>query len=373
MNPKRGRPLRIAIVGSAGVPASYGGFETLAENLAIYNNGRERPHHLAVFCSKQSRRPGPKTFRGANLHYIPLNANGPWSPLYDVLSMLGAIVRGVDVIVLLGVSGALALPILRLITTAKIITNIDGVEWQRQKWGWVAKRFLQASERAAVRYSHQVISDNIEIARHVRQRYRAESQVIAYGGDHVFDGVEEEAPADAPHQEFDLAISRIEPENNVEMILSSYAANTGRRLVYVGNWRNSAWSRELYAAYSGAPGISLIGPIYYLPHLKYLRARASVYIHGHSAGGTNPSLVEAMFFGAPVVAFDCPYNHATLYGRGFFFRDQISLQASIALAAGPAGLKESDGLAHIARERYLWRLIGKSYFGLIEDVAGWNA
>jgi hypothetical protein len=142
----------IAILGTVGVPANYGGFETLAENLIKYHDASSLPAPVTVYCSSKSYPSKERSFLSAQLKYVPLQANGAQSILYDIVSLFSSVWNRYDVILLLGVSGAIALPLVRLFSSARVITNIDGIEWRRQKWqGW-AKRFLQLSEKMAVRF-----------------------------------------------------------------------------------------------------------------------------------------------------------------------------------------------------------------------------
>ncbi len=176
---------RISIIGTVGVPANYGGFETLAENLVRHHQLSPKSVELTVYCSKHSYEAQPATFLSARLRYVPLAANGVQSIPYDIWSLFSSVRHGCDAILLLGVSGALALPLIRLISSARIVTNIDGIEWRREKWRGLARWFLRLSERMAVRFSHQVVADNGGIADYVTETYGRECAVIAYGGDHA--------------------------------------------------------------------------------------------------------------------------------------------------------------------------------------------
>lgn len=353
---------KISILGTVGVPASYGGFETLAENLVRYADEKEVPAKLSVYCSGNAQ--GATSFRGASLRYIPINANGISSIPYDVVSLFSALWRKDDVILLLGVSGALALPIIRVFSKSKIVTNIDGVEWKREKWSPIAKLFLRLSELIAVKFSHQIIADNEGIADHVRQEYGNTSHVIAYGGDHAISVPEKPTELSLP-QNFALALCRIEPENNIKMILEGFKKAPHLNLVFVGNWQNSTFAKELWKEYKGLPNIKLVMPIYDVETLKTIRSSAFAYVHGHSAGGTNPSLVEMMHFGVPILAYDCKYNRYTTDDEAVFFKsaDQLAQQLNNLDKEKAASVGEKMRL--IAEERYTWSKIGQNYFDLL--------
>ena len=147
----------IAIVGIVGIPSSYGGFETLAENLVRFREANIGNMKIVVYCSSSHYRQRRPSYKGANLKYIFLPANGIASIFYDGLSLISAVLLKIDRIVLLGISGAIFLPVIRLLSDVKIVTNIDGIEWKRQKWQGLARVFLKYSEKIAIKYSHKII------------------------------------------------------------------------------------------------------------------------------------------------------------------------------------------------------------------------
>lgn len=357
---------RVAIVGAVGVPANYGGFETLAENLVKYHAAMSLTDKLTVYCSRNAYPDGGSAYLSARLAYVPFNANGWQSVLYDIVSLFSAIRNRSEVILLLGVSGAMALPLLRLLSSARIVVNIDGMEWRRQKWrGWRG-RFLRFSERMAVRHADEVIADNETIAAYLEKTYSVASHVIAYGGDHSV------AVDAAPMDEYELpatyavAVCRIEPENNIDMILGAFARAHGHALVMVGNWSDSEYGRRLRGRYASCGNLRLFDPIYHAGKLKTLRSRATLYVHGHSAGGTNPSLVEAMHFGLPVMAFDCGFNRSTTEGRALFFGTEDELLHLLATLDDPEAEKVGRDMRAIALRRYLWSIVAKQYFFILD-------
>jgi glycosyltransferase involved in cell wall biosynthesis len=348
-----------------GVPANYGGFETLAENLVKYHAENSLPDAITVYCSSKSYPEKTPIFLSAQLKYVPLNANGAQSIPYDIISLLSAVWNRSDVILLLGVSGAVALPLVRLISSARIITNIDGIEWRREKWQGLAKLFLRFSERMAVRFSHEVISDNAAIAEYVKRTYGVNSHVIAYGGNHA---VELDARSireyELPEQ-YVFSVCRIEPENNVHMVIEAFAQMPTHFLVMVGNWNNSDYGRNLRETYSACKNLYLLDPIFDLGKLKTLRSQASLYIHGHSAGGTNPSLVEAMHFGKAILAFDCDYNRSTTENKAIFFRNGEELQQIVKSIKSIKAARVGRNMLEIARRRYTWKIVAEQYFSLL--------
>lgn len=354
--------INVAIIGSQGVPASYGGFESLVENLLGDNCPQDI--HYTVFCSSKDMTPlEDNCYRGASLRYVSLRANGVQSIPYDVISMLKAI-KGYDVILILGVSGCLFMPVLRMMTRAKIVVNIDGLEHRRQKWGSMARRILRASEAMAVRYADVIVADNQGIVDYVRETYGKDATLIAYGGDQVVRDVSE-ATASEVLQSYGLtdggyamALCRIEPENNCDMILESFASSdVPLPLVFIGNWTHSDYARSLRRRYEKAVGIHILDAIYDLDRLWVLRSHAALYIHGHSAGGTNPSLVEAMYLGIPIAAYDVNYNRYTTGGCASYFGDVCSLRD---IARDP-DVSQGSKLKDFASQNYRWAKIARQY------------
>jgi hypothetical protein len=174
---------RIAIIGTVGLPAKYGGFETLAEHLVTQLSEK---YNFTVYCSKNkyNKEERVSSYKGASLIYIPLNANGVQSIPYDTLSILHALWKN-DVLLILGVAGAWILPFVKFFSGKKIIISIDGIEWKRDKWSLIAKLYLLWVEKIAVKYSHIDISDNESIQDYTALRYETLSRVIEYGADHT--------------------------------------------------------------------------------------------------------------------------------------------------------------------------------------------
>jgi len=356
--------MKIALLGTVGVPGRYGGFETLAENLARYHKSTDQRAAMTVWCSAKDNTEHPIRFENTDLRYVGLRANGVQSIPYDVISLWQAVRSEHDRILLLGVSGALALPLIRLISRARIITNIDGIEWKREKWKGLARLVLRASEWAAVRFSHEVIADNQAIADHVRDTYGSACNVIAYGGDHALHHADDATAPEGLPDRYALALCRIEPENNVHVILEALA---GSRipLVFVGNWDNSDYGRDLKARYSGSSNLFLLDPVYDPGALYAVRTHASIYLHGHSAGGTNPSLVEMMHLGVPVLAHGCAFNRHTTAGKARYFQSAEELAEQLRSLDPANAAQIGTDMREIAQNKYTWDQIGRVYFDLL--------
>lgn len=358
------KKIKVAVIGTVGVPAKYGGFETLVEN--IIGNNCSQGIEYTVYCSSKSYKQRLNEYKGAKLKYVQLKANGAESIPYDIISILRSL-RHYEVLLILGVSGAIVLPFVKWICKGKIIINIDGLEHRRDKWSPKIRKFLKFSEKIAVRNADIVIADNKAIQDYVRDEYNVKSELIAYGGDHVQCDVSQIQANVLLHykitpNEYSFSLCRIEPENNVHITLEAFAKSR-KKLLFVGNWNNSEYGKYLLEKYRSHKNIEMIASVYDLPTLNVLRSNCIFYIHGHSAGGTNPSLVEAMFFGVPIIAFDCEYNRESTGNQANYFKNATQLTNLLDKPIGE--FKENaQSMAEIAKQRYRWANIASQYENL---------
>lgn len=355
---------KISIIGSVGIPAKYGGFETLTEYLTKYLN---EEYDITVFCSGKSYDNKIESYNGVKLKYINLQANGVQSILYDIISLYKSI-KFADTILILGVSGCIALPILRFFNKkVEIVTNIDGLEWVRQKWSPFAKKFLKYSEKLAVKYSDIVVSDNKVIQDYVISEYGVKSELIAYGADHVTkEAITEELFEKYPFlkEKYAFKVCRIEPENNVHIILEAFSEYNNLNLVIIGNWLNSEYGKNLKNIYSKFKNIHLLDPIYDQKILNQIRSNCYIYVHGHSAGGTNPSLVEAMYLGLPIFSFGIAYNRATTENKAKYFNDKEELLELLKHIDEDELKNVANDMKSVAMKTYTWKKISENYANL---------
>jgi len=349
---------RIAVIGTVGLPASYGGFETMVENL-IKELGDD--FNFTVYCSSLKYKEKQDFFLGASLVHIPLRANGKWSIFYDFFSILHSLFYA-DVLVILGVSGAFTIPLAKRLTNKKVITNIDGLEWRRDKWNRFAKRFLKMQEKIAVKYSDIVIADNKQIQSYIKERYLKPSEMIPYGGNHAKYrklALETKKTYSMP-EKYAFSVCRIEPENNIHMILNALS-RVNYHMIFIGNWKSSEYGKELYKKYGNHSNLILLNPIYEQELLDEIRSNCQIYIHGHSAGGTNPSLVEAMNLGLPIVAYDVIYNRNTMSNAGYFFKCSEELENILNKINSIDLYAMGEKMKTEARKRYTWQIVATKY------------
>jgi len=361
---------KVAIIGTVGLPAKYGGFETLTEHLVEELSDQ---YDFTVYCSSKKYIKDERLdqWNGAKLKYLPLDANGIQSIPYDTLSIVHALFKS-DVLLVLGVAGAWLLPFVKLFTNKKIIISIDGIEWKRDKWPLAAKLYLWWAEKLAVRFSHIDISDNESIQDYTSLRYKTISRVIEYGADHTKVNLSPSSQNIEKYpfltQKYAVKVCRIEPENHVHTILKVFCELPGRKLVLVGNWNNGQYGKDLKAQYSKFENIHLLDPIYNQEMIDLIRGNASLYIHGHSAGGTNPSLVEAMFLGLPIISNGVSYNRTTTEHKAFYFTNEKELK-NIIITLTTQDLENcASQMKKIAERRYTWKKIAKKYSNLIEET-----
>ena len=362
---------KLAIIGTVGVPARYGGFETLAHQLVENLNNK---YDITVYNSTKhySAKERVKEWNGAKIKYIPLSANGCCSIFYDIISMIHAIFFS-EVLLILGVSGCLFLPFIKLFfPSKKIIVNVDGLEWRRAKWNAYAKTFLSVSERVAVWCANEIIADNAAIQKYVLDRYGKKSNLIEYGADHnQVESIQSETFKKYPFlkQEYAFKVARIEPENNIHTILKGFAKQDTLPLVLIGNWKNSDYGKSLQNEFSAYDHLHLLDPIYESNLLNQMRSNAKVYIHGHSEGGTNPSLVEAMYLALPIISFDIIYNKVTTENQAIYFETSNELCQLIKDVDLLDLNKMSANLSEVANRRYLWSVIADKYSNLVAGTS----
>lgn len=298
----------LRILGTRGVPASHGGFETFAEHLALYLVARG--WDVTVYCQDDGgERCYEDAWRGIRRVHIPVKQDGALGTIvFDWKSVLHS-AREPGLVLTLGYNTAVFGLWYRLKGQTNLF-NMDGIEWRRQKWGLTARTWFYLNEWAGAWLGNHLIADHPAIKQHLSSRVQADKiTTIAYGADPITD-----APVE-PLQRYDLmpggyaiVIARAEPENSIlELVQGWSRARRGLQLVVLGKYdAGHAYQNAVMKAASDE--VKFIGAVYDAPVVQALRFHALLYIHGHQVGGTNPSLVEALGAGNAVLAHDNPFN-----------------------------------------------------------------
>lgn len=310
------RKPRIAFIGSVGIPNRYGGFEAFLEHTTPFMlDGAES---VIVTCARSVYPDGEPTYQGVERVFINCPANGAASILHDLLAFFAVFPRASHIIVL-GVSGGMWFPLFRLLcalTGKQLLVNVDGVEWKRGKFSPSKRLFLRVIDYIAQRFAHKVVIDNDSLPSH----FPSKTLCIAYPGDHVLRGGAASMKAHTA-----LTICRIEPENNVELLICGVLASSLHTYTFIGNWDRSDYGIALRNKYKDNPRLRLLDSIYEPIALAHHRESCSSYIHGHSVGGTNPSLVEMIYYDCNIYCLDVNYHHSTIGEYARYFKNERDL------------------------------------------------
>ena len=357
---------RIAIVGCQGLPARYGGYETLVEYLAEY-----KPVDVDVTvycCARIYKDKRPLWYKNVHLEYINLPSNGLMSCLYDMYTIIKSVNR-FDKILILGNSGGFILPFL-VKYRRKFVLNIGGIEWKRSKYNCVLQKIVRFLMKVAVKYSGYLVVDNEGIKEYVKEEYnRNDSAVIAYGGDQARRvPVSPDVLIKYPFlsNKYAVAIARIQSDNNVEMLLEAFN-EAEYPLVYIGNWNISEYAKKIREKYSSYSNLILLDAIYDLNILNIIRSNCHLYIHAHSAGGTNPSLVEAMHLNVPIFCYGNIFNKYVTENKTYYFTSEVELKLLIKNLNDLELASISIEMKRIALEKYTWKIIVQKYYDFLKQ------
>ena len=351
--PPSAQPLHIRFIGSAGIPNRYGGFESFLENCAPVMAALG--HHIQVTCDAHLYENKEVDYRGVERVFISTPANGGWSMLHDLLAFSKTFPSASHIVVL-GVSGGFWFPLFRLLcdlTGKRLLVNVDGVEWRRTKFGRGKRLLLKALDVLAQKFAHTIIYDNLGLRPYLLDSVQKKAICIAYSGDHVLHLEDVSASPDTA-----LTICRIEPENNLEILIEGALLSRLQKYTIVGNWNHSPYARQLRQRYADESRLALMDPIYDTDRLARLRTTCGVYIHGHSVGGTNPSLVEMLFYDCHILCFDVEFNRHTAAETARYFRDPLALKSLI-----DETLECAAPLRQAVRKRFTATAIAHQYLG----------
>ncbi len=318
--------MNIAILGTRGIPNYYGGFEQFAEYLAKYLVGNG--HQVSVYNShnhpyQENEWEGVKIIHQYDPEKI-IGTSGQF--IYDLMCILDSRKRGFDIILQLGYTSSTVWGKL-MPRKAKVVTNMDGLEWKRTKYSKKVQRFLLFAEKLGVKYSHHLVSDSIGIQKYLKDKYSVESTYIPYGS-HVIKeySVDVITEFDVSAYQYSMLIARLEPENSIEIILDGIdLANNGQPFLVLGN-HETKYGEYLKEKYQHNENIRFVGGVYDINILNNLRYFSQIYFHGHTVGGTNPSLLEAMGSGAFICAHDNLFNKSILGEDALYFKTKEDIR-----------------------------------------------
>ena len=379
---KKDKAIKLGVLGSRGIPNQYGGFEEFAEHLSIQLS----KSGFDVWVYNSHRHPcRDERWKGVNriMCFDPEHLIGQAGQfIYDLNCIHDSRRRHFDIILQLGYTSS-SIWHRRMPSSAFVVTNMDGLEWKRSKYNRTVQKFLRYAERLAIKHSDLLIADNPAICQYLKDEYATDSVFIPYGADipllpdtkpadstTIKITTDGHAPALKPYGYY-LVIARMQPDNHIEEIIrGGLQAETSLPLVIVGN-HSGRFGRYLTKKYASEK-IIFAGGIFEKSKLDELRRYSSLYFHGHSAGGTNPSLLEAMAASALICAHDNPFNREVLGGNAYYFKETKEV-ADVIQKINNNGRVNSEFIKknlEKVRADYTWEQVCKSYETLFMNVSG---
>lgn len=317
------------MVGTRGVPARYGGFETAVEEIG--RRLADAGHRVVVYCrtGADDDAPRPERHLGMELVHLPAARKRSLETLSHTALSVGHLVRHrTDVAFVFNAANSPLLPVIRA-ARIPVATHVDGLEWKRAKWGPTGQRYYRAAEALSVRWSDALIADAVGIADYYTREFAAPTTLLTYGAPLIAPGSDRLAELDLEPGGYHLVVARFEPENHVDVIVDGYRRSAARKpLVVVGS---APYSDEYTARVHALADdrVRFLGGVWDQVQLDQLYASAYTYVHGHSVGGTNPSLLRALGAGTPVIAFDVDFNREVVADSGRFFADADDVAARV--------------------------------------------
>ena len=362
-------PLTIALVGTRGVPARYGGFETAVEEVG--RRLADRGHRVVVYCRSATGGDARREHLGMELVHLPALRKRSLETLsHTGLSVLHLLRRRADVAILFNAANAPWLPVVRG-ARIPVATHVDGLEWKRAKWGPTGRRYYRTAESLAVRWSDALIADAAGIQEYYREEFDAPTRLIAYGAPVVRRGADGKlAGIGLEPDRYHLVVARFEPENHVEMAVRGYTSSTAELpLVVVGS---APYAREYTQRVHAAADsrVRFLGGVWDAELLDQLFANALTYVHGHSVGGTNPALLRAIGAGTATIAYDVGFNREVLGTHGRYFADAEGVgRALIEAEKDPTAARGRGDALRDRAQAYDWDDVADRYESLAVDLA----
>lgn len=368
--------MKIAILGTRGIPARYGGFERLAEQLSA--RLATRGHEVTVYCRRPFTAPNDLVAPGVRRVILPTISRKHFDTAFHTfLSLLHVSFTAADVVFICNVANGPIAWIPRLFGKPTVL-NVDGLDRKRKKWNLLGRTSLYFCELLSAITPTRVVTDSPIMQDYYWRHYRARSTMIAYGAEAPANGIAPTTPpstlADLPAHQFILYVSRLEPENNPELLLHAYRqVQTDWPLVIVGgNAYDAAYVARLKSLADAR--VRFLGPVYGDGYWHLLR-QAGLYVFACEVGGVHPALIEAMAARKPVLYLDTPENRETAGESGKPFRaDSAHLAAQISILLHDPGLREELGRrAHErATQMFGWEETTEKYESLFRELTGRN-
>jgi len=371
---RKTRPLRVALIGTRGVPARYGGAETWAQELSV--RLAARGHDVTVYCRHNNVEGDPTEHNGVHLAYAPCVNTKTLSTLtHSIASLLSAMRRRFDVLLVFNAGNAPTLVLARA-TGQKVVINVDGQDWRRGKWGRLEKAYYQVAELVSSRMADRVIVDSVTIGDYYANRWHARSTYIGNGAPLTSSRDPSIlATYGLERRKYVLMTSRLEPENNAALLVDAWKAlgEEEYQLVIAGttNWK-SAYVRDLAAAAAGTRGVRLLGGVYAPGHIDELLCGCYVYVHGNEVGGTSPGLLQALGSGACVLSIDVDINREVGGDRMLYYKKDPDDLAGLlkSVINDPETVEKMRATAQAAvTARYNWDAVTDRYEQLLVDVS----
>jgi glycosyltransferase involved in cell wall biosynthesis len=360
--------MKIGILGTRGVPNFHGGFEQFAEFFSVYL--AENNHEVYVYNS--STHPyKEEEFKGVKIIHCndPEDKIGtPGQFIYDYNCIMDSRKREFDVLLQLGYTSNSIWRRL-LPKKASIVTNMDGLEWKRSKYSSKVQKFLKYAEGLAIKSSDFLIADSVGIQSYLKKEYQVDSKYIAYGAEifneqdiHILKEYSVEA------YKYNMLIARLEPENNIETILDGVAKSSNKTpFIVVGKHDVNKFGAYLKDKFKEHKHIRFQGGIYNLEHLNNLRHYSNLYFHGHSVGGTNPSLLEAMASNSLIIANDNEFNKSILLENAFYFNNAQDVEKYIDTIQKVDYSDKLKACKNAIIEKFSWTNINKQYLDYLNE------
>lgn len=361
--------MRVALIGTRGVPARYGGFETAIEEVG--HRLASRGHEVVVFCRVPEDAEPLDSYLGMQLVNLPSVKKRSLETLsHTALSVIHSTLAGVEAAIVFNAANSPLLPVLRA-RRIPVATHVDGLEWQRSKWGRLGRSYYRFAESLSVKLSEALIADAQGIADYYTTEFEAPTRLIAYGAP-ILESVADDrlAELDLSPGGYHLVVARFEPENHVLEIVDGYVRSRARLpLVVVGSAPYADEYTQSIRAASDAR-VRLLGGVWDQDQLNQLYAHSLSYLHGHSVGGTNPSLLRAAGAGAMVIGFDVAFNREVVGEHGEYFATPEDVARELEAVEADSELARERGCAlQEAIRRYSWETVADQYEQLFSDLS----